>query len=474
VTRCIVALIATSRENAPWFRVPDVPHLLPPLSRYATVRDVPPEAPAPLAQPPARATLVLFSAGDFAFNLYWQAISLYLLFFYMDSLALPPATAGLIFMIGAIWDGAADFLAGAAAERMRLSYRRMVGWGALPLGLAFAAMFAVPAGAALWALATQILFRTLYAFTNIPYAAWTTRVAQTSRDRSLVAGLRMGFGSAAAALVALALPGLAEKTGSYGAASALLAVLGVPLLAIMAWRVPEPSLPAPRTQAPAIFAGLVTLARNRAFVALNVAAALGGAATALTTQSVLYYFRYVLLDTPGGPRALAGMAVGSLVAVPVWTALARAQGARVAWIGAGALALAVPAVFALIRDPGSAGTVAFLLAMQAAFVGFALAAWTLLPDAVDWDEARTGKRVEALAFGTFALVQKIALAGAGFAIGAIYQASGFVAGAVQGANSLRAIRWLMLACPAVLIAAMLVAVIAIPLRRDTLLRLRRA
>ncbi len=411
---------------------------------------------------------MLFSAGDFAFNLYWQAISLYLLFFYMDTLALPPATAGLIFMIGAIWDGAADFLAGAAAERMRLSYRRLVGWGALPLGLAFVAMFAVPAEAAKWALATQLLFRTLYAFTNIPYAAWTTRVARTSRERSLVAGWRMGFGSAAAALVALALPWLAERMGSYGAASALLAAFGVPILAIMAWRVPEPIPAALPVDRPTISAGLATLARNRAFVALNIAAALGGAATALTSQSVLYFFRYVLLDTSGGPRALAGMALASLIAVPVWTALARACGARVAWIGAGALALVLPAVFALIAAPGSMGTAAFLLAMQAVFIGFALAAWTLLPDAVDWDEARTGKRVEALAFGTFALVQKIALAGAGFAIGAVYQANGFVAGAVQRADSLHAIRWLMLAGPAVLIAAMLVAVVAIPLRRDTL------
>ena len=411
---------------------------------------------------------MLFSAGDFAFNLYWQAISLYLLFFYMDTLALPPATAGLIFMIGAIWDGAADFLAGAAAERMRLSYRRLVGWGALPLGLAFVAMFAVPAGAAKWALATQLLFRTIYAFTNIPYAAWTTRVARTSRERSLVAGWRMGFGSAAAALVALALPWLAEQMGSYGAASALLAAFGVPMLAIMAWRVPEPIPAALPVDRAAISAGLATLARNRAFVALNIAAALAGAATALTSQSVLYFFRYVLLDTSGGPRALAGMALASLIALPVWTALARACGARVAWIGAGALALVLPAVFALIAAPDSMGTAAFLLAMQGVFIGFALAAWTLLPDAVDWDEARTGKRVEALAFGTFALVQKIALAGAGFAIGAVYQANGFVAGAVQGAASLHAIRWLMLAGPAVLIAAMLVAVIAIPLRRDTL------
>jgi GPH family glycoside/pentoside/hexuronide:cation symporter len=425
------------------------------------------ETPAPVpAVPAARAALVLFGAGDFAFNLYWQAISLYLLFYYIDALALPPATAGLVFLIGATWDGAADFLAGAAAERMRLSYRRLVGLGALPLGLTFIAMFAVPAGAATWALATQIAFRTVYAFTNIPYAAWTTRVAQTGRERSLVAGLRMGFGSAASIFVALALPWLVQRTGSYDFAAAMLAVVGVPLLAIMAWRVPEPLPRADSARRPTIRSGLAALARNRAFVALNLAAAAGGAATALTSQSVLYVFRYVLDDAAGGPRALAGMAVSSLIAVPIWTARARAKGPRAVWFSAGILALLLPAGFTMVAHPGGFATAAFLLAMQMAFTGFALAAWTLLPDAVDWGEAHSGKRVEALAFGTYALVQKIALAVTGFAIGAVYQANGFVAGTVQTADSLYAIRWLMLAGPAVLIAAMLAAVIAIPRRRD--------
>ncbi|RZM36341.1 MAG: sugar transporter [Sphingomonas sp.] len=432
----------------------------------------------------ARGPLVLFSAGDFAFNIYWQAISLYLLFYYIDALALPPATAGLVFMIGAVWDGVADVCAGAVVDRSRLSYRRLVGWGALPLGMAFVAMFAVPAftvpafavpvGTALWALAAQMLFRTAYAFTNIPYAAWTTRIAQSSADRSLVAGFRMGFGAAAGILVALALPRLVEITGSYGGATALLAAAGVPLLAAIAWRVPEPIPAAVAVERPGVLVALGALGRNRAFVMLNVAVAFGSAATALTSQSVLYVFRYVLGDVQGGPRALAGMAVGSLIAVPVWTLLARARGARTAWIGAGLLALTLPVGFALVAAPGSTATAAFLFAMQAAFVGFGIASWTLLPDTVDWGEARGGLRVEALAFGTFALVQKVALAATGFAIGAVYQANGFVAGVAQAPDSLRAIRWLMLAGPVVLIAAMLAAVIAIPLRRDTLSGLRRA
>jgi GPH family glycoside/pentoside/hexuronide:cation symporter len=420
------------------------------------------------SNPAPRAALLLFGAGDFAFNLYWQAVNLYLLFFYIDTLRLAPALAGTLFLVGAAWDGVADFAAGVVAERMRRPYRWLIGWGALPLGLTFIGMFAAPKGAWGVALAAQLGFRTLYAFTNIPYAAWTTRLAGTSGERSLLAGLRMIFGALAATLVAGTLPGLVTALGSYAAAAALLAAMGVPLLLAIAWRVPERRPAIGVEVGHRIGPALALLARNRAFVALNLAAAAGAAAAALTTQSVLYYFRYVLADDPAGPRALAAMAFASLVATPLWTIAARRAGARAAWLAACGLALTLPAAFLLLPAPAVAAATLFLLGMQVAFAGFGLAAWTLLPDSVDWGAAQSGVRVEAIAFGTFALAQKVALAAAGFAIGAIYQASGFVAGAPQGPASLAAIRWLMLAGPALLILAALAAVLALPLRRDTM------
>ncbi len=424
-----------------------------------------------MSEPPSpapRTAMLLFGAGDFAFNLYWQAVNLYLLFFYIDTLRLAPALAGTLFLVGAVWDGVADFVAGAVAEQMRRPYRWLVGWGAVPLGLAFVAMFAAPAGAWRLALAAQLCFRTLYAFTNIPYSAWTTRLAGTSAERSLLAGLRMIFGAIAATLVAGSLPQLVARLGSYAAASAILAALAIPILLAIAWAVPERRPPADAPQQVRIGPALALLARNRAFVALNLAAAAGAAAAALTTQSVLYFFRYVLTDDPAGPRALAAMAFASLIATLLWTIAARRAGARAAWLAACGLALALPAGFVLLPEPGVSAATWFLLGMQVAFAGFGLAAWTLLPDSVDWGAARSGVRVEAIAFGTFALAQKAALAAAGFAIGAIYQASGFVAGAPQGANSIAAIRWLMLAGPAVLLLGALAAVLALPLRRGSL------
>ncbi len=413
------------------------------------------------ASPASNPTLWLFGAGDFAFNLLWQSVGFYLLFFYIDVLALPPALAGALFMIGAAWDGIADLLAGMLSDRLRLSYRRLVGWGAVPLALAFIAMFAVPSGGAAMALASQLLFRTFYAFTNVPYAAWTTRLAASSADRALLAGLRMGFGAAAAALIALSLPWLGDRAGSYGMAAALLAAPGVLLLLTIAWRVPEPIREDVASTSGAMMPALAALTGNRAFVLLNLAAATGGASAALAGQSVPIFFRYAL-GTGSGPPTLAGMALASLAAVPVWTAIARRHGARRTWLIAGALAIAFPLCFILVPDPGAGTAAALLLAMQTAFAGFGVAAWSLLPDAVDWGADHERGRAEATAFGLFALVQKLALAFTALGIGAAYSAAGFVAGAQQDADSLWAIHWLMVAGPPLLALPMLAAVWAIP------------
>lgn len=412
----------------------------------------------------AKASLVLFASGDFAFNLYWQSISLYLLFFYIDVLALPPVMAGLVFMIGTVWDGVADLLAGAVAERTRVSYRRLVAWGAVPLGLAFMLMFALPTRAPFWVLLAQMLFRTLYAFTNIPYSAWTTRLSVKPAVRTLVAGLRMMFGAAAAALVALGLPAMAAAFG-YPAAAMALAMIGIPLLLLVALKMPEPHRPSASAISASLGRQVAALLRNRAFITLNIAAAAAGAAAALLAQSVPYYFRYVTDYPAGGPHALAAMGLASTLVLPFWTLLATRIGARAAWLAAALLGLA--GLAALAWQPAGAAIVALtsLAVASTAFAGFNLAAWALLPDTVDWGEAQGQARVEALAFGAFAFVQKIALALSGLVIGAVYGAAGFVAGAVQAPAVAATIRLLMLGGPASLILLSILAMLAHPIRR---------
>jgi sugar (glycoside-pentoside-hexuronide) transporter len=415
--------------------------------------------------------LLLFGSGDFACNLYWQAVTLYLLFFYTDVLGLSPALAGFVYMAGAVWDGIADLLVGIAADRSRQAYRRFVAWGAVPLGLSFPLLFVLP-GVEGWplvalVLGAQMAFRSFYALVNVPYAAWSARISEDSRDRTLVAGARLGFGAAAAMLVALSMsklgpdPGLGPG-GGYGVTAAIFAIVATPLLIVVARRSPEHSVQEQRVEQVSIAASLGALGRNRAFVTLNVAMIAAAIAGAVLNQSVLYYFAHVAGRADGGATALAAMALAGAIAVPAWTAVTLRTGARAAWLAGVAFGLAALGLFAAIGVPVA---LFFLVAMQVMLTGLGLAGWAMLPNTIDYGEWHQGMRVEATAFGLSALLQKVALGVAAMGLGSYYSALGYDGGAAQGDAARDGIAWLMVAAPTMALGISALAMLANPLAR---------
>ena len=131
---------------------------------------------------PSKARLLLFAFGDFAFNLYWQSIMLFLLFYYTDALGISIAIAGTIYLVASVWDGIANFVAGVLVDRRHASFRYgpLLVAGAVPLGLTFVLTYMPPVARGGWALASiltaHLLFRTAYAGTNVPYLAMTARI----------------------------------------------------------------------------------------------------------------------------------------------------------------------------------------------------------------------------------------------------------------------------------------------------------
>jgi len=158
---------------------------------------------------PSKPRLLLFAFGDFAFNLYWQSIMLFLLFYYTEALSLPIAVAATTYMVASIWDGIANFVAGLLVDREhdRFRYGPLLAAGAVPLGLSFVITYFPPPLSGAWAVGivfvAHLLFRTFYAAVNVPYLAMTARISADPGDRAFVAGMRMMFGTAAAVIVAL-------------------------------------------------------------------------------------------------------------------------------------------------------------------------------------------------------------------------------------------------------------------------------
>jgi len=426
---------------------------------------------------PSRPRLLLFAFGDFAFNLYWQSVMLFLLFYYTDAIELRPEVAATIYMIASVWDGIANFLAGVFVDRLqsRLRYGPLLAAGALPLGLSFVLAYLPPAlpgllGAAV-VLLGQILFRTAYAATNVPYLAMTARVSADETDRAFVSGLRMMFGTAAQVTVALTtLPMGRWLTGSsaaeaYLGAAAVFAVVGAAILVIVGATYRElakAERPAPGN----VGAALASLARNRAFLALNGAMLLVIIAMTVLGKTVLYYFKYLLDDPEAGQVALASMGLVSAIAIPLWMLLGRYIGLRALWLLATGLGMAGLILFAAIDVRGVIVMQAFLIGMQVMAVGIYFIFWAMLPNTIEYGERTTGLHVEGTVFGVAALLQRVAIGIATAILGWSLASAGYVPNVRQSPETLAAMRTMVTIVPLVFLALSCVAMLMNPLGRE--------
>lgn len=427
---------------------------------------------------PARARLVLFAFGDFAFNLFWQSVMLFLLFYYTEALRLPVETAAFIYMLASIWDGFVNLAAGLLADggRRRRSYRGFLVLGAVPLGLGFVLTYLPPPGTGIWAIAAvlggHLLFRTLYALLNVPYLAMSAQISQDSRDRALIAGLRMLFGTAAAVTVALGtqpigawLTGGSHSADAYFAVAGVFAVLGAAILMIVGLTAEEIVPPAPDSERPSLMACLRSLAANRAFLTLSAAMLFMIIGATVLNKSILYYYKYYLADEAAGQVALASMSAVSAAAVPLWIFATRRLGARTAWFAAVAIGAATLGGFAILDIDRTAPMQLFLIVMQVALIGLNLAFWTMLPNTIEYGERSSGLRPEGTAFGVAALLQRVAIGAATGLLGLMLGAVGYVPDVPQAPVTLAGMRWTIALVPLAFLLLSAVFMAMNPLKR---------
>jgi GPH family glycoside/pentoside/hexuronide:cation symporter len=428
---------------------------------------------------PSRPRLVLFAFGDFAFNLFWQSIMLFLLFYYTDALEIPIGVAATIYTIASIWDGIANFTAGVLVDRGhdRIRSGALIAAGAVPLGLTFVLVYLPPAvigaWAVAWVLGAHLMFRTAYAGVNVPFLAMTARISADAGDRAFVAGLRMLFGTAAAVTVALCTVPLGRwLTGSsaaeaYFAAAMLFAVVGALILVVVGATYRE-GTEAHRPAPTSLRAALKSLAGNRAFVAVNAGMMAMIVAMTVLGKSVLYYFKYLLNDPDAGQVALAEMGLVSGVAIPLWMLVGRRVGLRAVWLISAGLGIAGLVVFASVPLGGVRTMQLFLIGMQVVSVALNFVFWAMLPNTIEYGERATGLHLEGTVFGVAALLQRIAIGIATAILGWGFALADYVPNVQQSAATLASMRMTVALAPLIFLALSCVAMALNPLgRRST-------
>ncbi len=420
-------------------------------------------SPAPAARPPALplARKLALGAGDFGFNLYWTTTSLFLLYVYTDVLKLPAATAGLIYMVALLWDATIDPLIGAVADRTRTRfgrYRPYLMLGGVPLAFSFALVFMGPvwpaAGAALFAGATHLVFRTLYSVVSIPYTALFARVTRDSGERADLAGVRMVAATLSALTIALLTLPLVQTLGhgdarrGWAMVAALYGAGALALFWLVAWaaRGLDAVDAAPRAAAPWRDTARAVGTNTPLLIALAlfVVSTFGNT---FFQNNLIYYFKYVLGAEKLASLAFALIALVLACLVPAWVWAAKRFGKRRAWLVGAGFHLAGLVAWRLADGHGTAGLFGALAVSAVGTASAIVCLWAILPDTVEFGEWRSGVRTESLVFGLVTLGQKAALGLSGWSLGLALKGVGYTAGATQTPATLHGLKDLMLFVP---------------------------
>ena len=400
-----------------------------------------------------------YGSGDFAFNLYWQGVSLYLFYFYTDVLGLPNAMAGIIYAIGSLWDAVTDPAMGYVAERTRSRwgrYRPYLLFTPIPLALSYLLIFWHPGDVsvttmAVLALTGQFIFRLLFTIASTPYSSLMARMTQNANDRAGMAGARMLFAYAGGFAVVLLTGAMLEAVGNDRQAFLLIGVVSGVMATLVFWLCfyicREPQDDATAANPPSLRETLQSLAANTPFFIVLAAILLMVSGTTLIGKTILYFFEYQMGDRNAGSQALMAFAATGLLVIPIWTFITLKTSKRFVWL-LGSFLTGI-ALLALLVNPAQSISMVIwnYIAISAGSGAFAVTFWGMLPDTVEYGEWKTGIRVEASIFGLVTFAQKGAVALSAVLLGFLLDIIGYQAGQVQSAETLDGLRLIIVLVP---------------------------
>jgi len=409
-----------------------------------------------------------WAAGDFGFNIFWQALNLLMMPFYTDVLGLAPALAGTVFLVASLWDGFADTIIGAITDRTRSrwgSYRPYLVFASPVLVIAFVAAFLTPeagqTGLFIYALLSQIFLRTAYSLVSIPYSALSARISQDANERASMAGWRMVFAFAGGAAVTFAMPRLIVAFGGGGSnatyviAAALTGVVSLPFFWLVFASTREPQRlveanPAGVSIAATLadFAEALQMVRqNGPLMRIFACIIISSLAFTMTNKCLAYYVEYYLGREDLVPSLVPFALVVNLACAPLWAWVARRTSKRNAWLYANALSIVAYTLFFAVPTTDPLLAALFIALISAGNVAYQVLFWAMLPDTVEYNAWKTGQRHDAKVFGFASFAKQLALGLNGALLGVLLGAIGYVPNTVQSEATLWGLKAIMAIIP---------------------------
>jgi GPH family glycoside/pentoside/hexuronide:cation symporter len=447
------------------------------------------------ASPPAAAALDLadlsagrqrrvfwaYGLGDAGTGMAASLIGFYLFIFYTAAAGLPNWLAGVVLMLGRLWDAINDPLVGWLSDRTRSRWGARLPWlvgSAVPLGVSMALAWWLPPGS-IWVkfaffLGISVLANSLYTCVNLPYAALASELTTNTTLRTRLNTSRF-TGSIIASLTGVVLGGLLVRDHSQALGYWRMGLMSGSIITLCtllcAWGVAPV---ATRCQQPLSEKGttrrlLRRIGRNHRFLmVLGLYLLLWCSLQLMQTAALIFLPVVMRLPETWSNWILLPFQISTLVGLQVWNGVCHRQGRLRAlqigawlWISGCLAAMLLVPLDASFGPTGSTTNLIRLglLVVTILVVGLGastayLIPWALLPDAIDADPERPAGLFSAW----MVFAQKICISFALYFFGQLMSLSGYQAAQkmLQPDSALVAIRLCMGLIPAMLVVLGLV------------------
>ena len=428
----------------------------------------------------SRLSKTLYGSGDLGFSMTTTIIGLFILIFLTDVVGISPAVAGIAVFLGKTWDYINDPIIGYISDRTRTRWGRrrpFLLFGAVPFGLAFALVWWKPpiqrdVFLAVYYAFAYMIFDTAASFVYMPYFALTPELSSEYDERTSITTYRMFF-SILGSLIAFSLPEL--MIGSFRPENAhRVLIMGftfglasaAPLFLTFAGTRERKEFMTRKQQG--ILDSLRAIRMNRP--------AVWGLGIYLCTwiaidivQFILFFFiKYCIQRESQSSIILGSIMVTAIFALPLWNWVAQRMNKRFAFITGITFWTVVQLIIVTLGAGASLPYILILCAL--AGVGVAAAhvlPWSILPDAIEWDEWHSGERHEGMFYSMVTLSHKVAASIAILLVGLLLEAAEYQPNlAMQQPRAELAIRLITGPIPAVLLCLGIVCAVFYPLSRE--------
>ncbi len=408
-----------------------------------------------------------YGLGDTACGFVWQATMLFLAYFYTDVFGISAGVMGTLFLISRILDAITDPLMGTIVDRTRTrhgQFRPYLLWGAIPFGVVCILTFYTPdfsnTGKIIYASVTYILLTTIYTLVNVPYCAMLGSLTADPAERHSLQSWRFFMAAAATLIISgVALPLVKmigqgnERVGYFGAMS-ILGLVGVVLL-FACFKMTTEQHHFKKDETASVANDFKLLWKNHQWRIMCLFKSMGTCSNVIRGAATMYFIKYAL-DRPELAvefifyGSIASM-LGSLSSSKLLGQFERVKAYKCIILIYSFISISIffiptfniPLIFAL--------NIFFLFVMNTTTP----LQWLMASDIVDYEESRSGRRLDGLVFSTYLFSIKIGLAIGGALVGWILAAANYVPNvAVQPENIIFIIKLLFCIVPVILYMGM--------------------